>query len=182
MCRYGGWINWHSGEELRSTKVERKSACLDFSLGGVMQNTPYEPYRYCPQFWTEDFELSQGCRQSAAHLQSAPVSKTKSRGENNNPEMHNFTERQGHGGNTEWHEQDGCAWALPSILNHWSSFVILEGFFPGAAAPCGSHQCQDIICDSKQKTAKKHTSGKCTAMTSRTVVSVKKFNIFWQWS
>ena len=112
------------------------------------------------------------------HLQFAPVSKTKTWRENNNPKLHNFTERQG---------QDGTVFgALCCILNHWGGFII-SGSFPGAAAaPSGSRQCQVIICDSEPpplKTARLtppvNTEQHAGAGPS---VWVKRFNVFWQWS
>lgn len=121
----------------------------------------------------------------STHLQFAPVSKTKTWRENNNPKMNNFTEtrawKQYWVAWARWH----CVWALCSILNHRSRFIIIEGFSPRAPAPCGSHQCQIIICDSKLKTTK-HTSGKHMGMRICPVVLgfffFFKFYIFWQWS
>lgn len=64
-----------------------------------------------------------------------------------------------------WHH----VWAQSSILENRSSFIILDGFLPRAAAPCGSHQCQVLICDSKRPlllNTAKHTSSERPAMTS----------------
>lgn len=47
-------------------KFKKEKCLFGFFFRQCYAKQASEPYRYCPPFWTEDFELAQGC-QSTAH-------------------------------------------------------------------------------------------------------------------
>lgn len=76
MSRFEVCVNWHSSQKLQKYWFFFK--CLfKFFLRQCYAKYAAGLYWYCPQFWTEDFELAQGCQSTARTYNLLPCQKQR---------------------------------------------------------------------------------------------------------